>query len=132
MHRKIIYNLKHFRSASLRVKASLLLAMLHLSAFVGFDLYYVLNIHGEAQDILVWFWWIAIDFPISLLQFLALMLNSMINGGYITFNILLILVHGWLGTLWWYYFPLKLWGWIAQNSETNERVEKGSSRGGPR
>jgi uncharacterized membrane protein YhaH (DUF805 family) len=88
-------------------KIGLPLAVVHLIAFVTFALY-VRRLHDpQAPLLLIVF--LVIDFPVSLLDLLLASFHLHVSaGGQSWFAELLYppyLIHGVLGTVWWYFVP---------------------------
>jgi len=76
----------------------LVFSSLHLLSFVSYNFYVVSVAARSGQAQLLWLVWILIDFPISLIDFVAQYLDI--------FSLYTIyIVHGLLGTIWWYFIP---------------------------
>jgi hypothetical protein len=83
-------------------KVGVMLALVHLLAFFGF-IYYLADLAGrDGQGPLLWFYWLIIDFPVSIVVVLLFSLN-------ITSHYVMYFVHGVLGTVWWFYLPITLY-----------------------
>ena len=84
-------------------------AMLHLIAFFVFVVY--LHQSNEGQAILLWTVWMPVDFPISLFVSLGFdILPSDSSIGSTLRRALPYFVHGFLGTIWWYFLPFVIVG----------------------
>ena len=84
-----------------QVKIGLLLAASHLIVFIWF-LYYLNDLSArDGQGPLLWVYWLVIDFPVSLLVILLFAVD-------VTSHYVMYIVHGVLGTLWWFYLPTVL------------------------
>ena len=80
------------------------LAVSHLLAFLAFIAY--LHQSQDGQAILLWTIWIPVDFPVSLTTLAGFeLLPSDGSFGSALRRALPYLVHGLLGTLWWYFLP---------------------------
>lgn len=80
-------------------KIGLLFSVIHLMLVVFF-VYYLKYISAkDGQGQLMWAYWLIIDFPISLLVLLSFLLN-------VTSHYMLYFVHGVLGTICWFYWPV--------------------------
>ena len=89
---------------------AMVLATMHLLAFIAFAM--LLHQSNEGQVILLWTLWTPVDFPISLLVpwgFDVLPSNGDLGG--VTRRALPYVVHGILGTVWWYCLPF-LFSWL--------------------
>ena len=85
------------------------LAIVHLLAFSAFVLY--LHQSGEGQAILLWALWLPVDFPVSLIVLAGFELLPPDDSiGSAMRRALPYLVHGILGTLWWYFLPFLVAG----------------------
>ncbi|PHR26010.1 MAG: hypothetical protein COA36_13235 [Desulfotalea sp.] len=80
-------------------KIGVFLASVHLSAIIAFICYLEFLPKPDGQEPLMWVYWLIIDFPVSLLVLLFFLLN-------ITSHIMLYLVHGIVGTVWWLFVPV--------------------------
>lgn len=79
-------------------KIGLLFSLIHLAAFFGF-LYYLADLSGrDGQGPFLWVYWLVLDFPVSILVVLLFALD-------ITSHYVMYIVHGVLGTVWWFYLP---------------------------
>jgi len=78
-------------------KYSIGFAIFHIVAFVGFILF-MKSQRGVAQHQLYWFYWLIIDFPVSLLVLFAFFIKASSYQ-------FLCFAHGVLGTVWWYFLP---------------------------
>ena len=86
-------------------KVGLVFAVLHLIAFFLFVIY--LNLSTDGQSRLLWTLWLTPDFPVSLFMmvgFDVISPDSQIGGFIRTW--LPYLVHGVLGTIWWFFVPI--------------------------
>ncbi|PLX92639.1 MAG: hypothetical protein C0619_05400 [Desulfuromonas sp.] len=72
-------------------------AIFHIVIFVGF-LVFMKSQAGVAQHQLNWIFWWLIDFPVSLLVFLAKPVGFKSVWT-------LYIIHGVIGTIWWYFLP---------------------------
>ncbi len=72
-------------------------AIFHVVVFVGFILFMKTQ-GGVAQHQLYWFYWLIIDFPVSLLVVFVFWLDASSYQ-------FLCFAHGVLGTAWWYCLP---------------------------
>jgi hypothetical protein len=79
-------------------KYGLAFALIHLVVFVVYVFYVAGVAERDGQAQLLWIVWLLIDFPISLLIFLA-------KGLGISSITVLYVIHGVLGTIWWYFIP---------------------------
>jgi hypothetical protein len=75
-----------------------ILASIHVLVFVYFFVFIDVMSAGKEQAQLLWIYWLVIDFPVSILQILIL-----ISGGFSKLSI--VINHGLIGTLWWYFVP---------------------------
>ena len=75
-------------------KIGLFLALLHLVAFFAFVVY--IEHSTEPQTPLLWGVFAIVDFPVSLFYLL---------GRIAQFLYLPYIIHGLLGTIWWYFLP---------------------------
>ena len=83
-------------------KIGLLFAAIHLIVFLWF-LSYLGDLSGrDGQGPLLWVYWLVIDFPVSLLVILLFAAD-------VTSHYVMYIVHGILGTIWWYYLPTVLY-----------------------
>jgi hypothetical protein len=80
-------------------KIGIFLSSTHLIAIIAFILYLRFLPNPDGQETLMWAYWLIIDFPISLLVLLFFLLN-------VTSHIMLYLVHGIIGTIWWFFVPV--------------------------
>jgi len=81
-----------------RARFGLLFAAIHLVMFFWF-LSYLGDLSGrDGQGPLLWVYWLAIDFPVSLLVILLFAVD-------VTSHYMLYFVHGVLGTIWWFFVP---------------------------
>ncbi len=96
-------------SSTIARRIATVLAILHLLAVVAFAVY--LHQSNEGQAILLWTMWTPIDFPVSLLVPWGLEVLS--SGSEWSSALRLALpyvVHGILGTIWWFCLPLMVAG----------------------
>lgn len=77
--------------------------VLHAALFLAFLAYYRDANHHDGQAMLVWSYWLVIDFPVSLLVPAGW---SLIDPDSPLTRYWLYVVHGGLGTIWWYCLPL--------------------------
>jgi hypothetical protein len=75
-----------------------ILATVHLFIFICFFVFVEVLSEGKEQIQLLWIYWLVLDFPVSIFH-----LVSVLSGNFSRFSI--IVTHGLLGTLWWYYIP---------------------------
>lgn len=83
------------------IKIQVIFAFLH---FLFFCIFFLGTNSNEAQYQLIWIPWFFIDFPISI-AFFILKISSL------KLNIIALITHGLLGTIWWYYFA-KFWFYV--------------------
>jgi len=81
---------------------SIALAFLHAVVFAAFLAYYLDVNQRDGQAMLLWTYWLIIDFPVSLLVPLGW---SFISPESDLSRYWLYFVHGVAGTLWWYLIP---------------------------
>lgn len=79
-------------------KYGLVLAAIHLVSFIGYVFYVASVAQRDGQAQLLWILWLIIDFPVSLLIFAA-------KGIGFTSVKVIYFIHGFLGTIWWYFLP---------------------------
>jgi hypothetical protein len=79
------------------------LATFHAVLFLAFLAYYQDVSHRDGQAMLLWTYWLVIDFPVSLLVPLGW---SLIDPDSPLSRYWLYGVHGVIGTIWWYVLPL--------------------------
>lgn len=86
-------------SISTQKKIGLLLAVIHLILFFWFVSYLTDLSARDGQSQLLWIYWLALDFPVSMLVFfLSFVLDT-------TSHYVMYFVHGILGTIWWFFVP---------------------------
>jgi uncharacterized integral membrane protein len=90
-------------------KFSIGFAIFHTVIFIWF-LVFMEDQSGEAQHQLYWFFWLLIDFPVSLLIFIAKVVGF--RSIYT-----LYFIHGVIGTIWWYFLPKVLLAIDPRNSK---------------
>jgi len=79
----------------------LLFAAIHLALFFWF-LSYLSDLSGrDGQGPLLWVYWLAIDFPVSLIVLGLFVVD-------VTSHYVMYFVHGILGTIWWFFLPTLL------------------------
>jgi len=84
-------------------KIGLLLAVIHLILFFWFISYLTGLSARDGQSQLLWIYWLALDFPVSLFVFfLSFALES-------TSHYVMYFVHGVLGAVWWFFVPTILY-----------------------
>lgn len=79
-------------------KYGLVFASVHLFFFVGYVFYVASVAQRDGQAQLLWIFWLLIDFPVSLLIFVAQSIG-------LTSVKTIYFIHGGLGTIWWYFLP---------------------------
>lgn len=79
------------------------LAVVHAAAFIAFVAYFLDTNQRDGQAMLLWGYWLVIDFPVSLLVPLGW---TVLNPDSPTSQYWLYAVHGGAGTIWWYCLPL--------------------------
>lgn len=79
------------------------LAASHAVAFLAFLAYFQSVSERDGQAMLLWGYWLIIDFPVSLLVPLGW---SLIDPDSPLSRYWLYAVHGVIGTVWWYCLPL--------------------------
>jgi len=85
-------------------KVGIAFAALHLAIFLVFIVY--LKQSTEGQAVLLWTLWRPVDFPVSLLVPLGFEFFTPDEGvGSVMRRALPYLVHGVLGSIWWYAIP---------------------------
>jgi hypothetical protein len=87
----------------MRKRFALGLAALHVVLFLAFLAYFRDASHHDGQAMLLWTYWLVIDFPVSLLVPAGW---SLIEPDSPLTRYWLHFVHGVMGTLWWYLLPL--------------------------
>jgi len=95
-------------------KTGQLLALMHVIIFVLFLIYLSSVYDRDGQAILLWAYWLILDFPVSLLLLLGWDLMGSSETQIMIFlrYYLPHFVHGVLGTIWWLYLPSfiqKIW-----------------------
>jgi hypothetical protein len=97
-------------------------AVVHLVAFIIFALYLQLSTEGQAW--LLWTLWLPLDFPVSLiiLKGFDLIPPDSLPGRAVR-TWLPYLVHGVLGTIWWFFIPVVIGG-IFNRLRREDRVRK--------
>ena len=82
--------------------ASISLAAVHAAAFFLFLAYFSEANQRDGQAMLLWGYWLVIDFPVSLLVpagWWVMDADAAVTRYWLYF------VHGVLGTVWWYWIP---------------------------
>jgi hypothetical protein len=80
-------------------KIGFLFVVIHLVIFFWF-LSYLKRLSGiDGQGPLLWFYWLIIDFPVSLVVVLFFAVD-------ITSRYVMYFTHGFLGTIWWFFVPM--------------------------
>jgi len=98
-------------------------AIFHLLAFISF-LIFLQTQTGVAQYQFYWIFWLIADFPVSLLFFAASKL------GVVSYAFMLLL-HGVLGTVWWYFLPVVLVAIDPRSrKKPNHPLERDGKHGG--
>ena len=90
----------------LAARVGVALCLLHLSAFGALVLYIRNSVDPQAP--LLWSIFVVTDFPVSLIYLLAGTVyshGSQHGNGWSQFIYFPYLIHGVLGTLWWYFLP---------------------------
>ena len=87
----------------MRRRIAIGLAVLHFVLFLAFVTYFRGANHHDGQAMLLWSYWLVIDFPVSLLVPAGW---SLIEPDSPLTRYWLYLVHGVLGTVWWFVLPL--------------------------
>ena len=91
-------------------RLGLMLAAMHVALFLGSVIYVYTAVQGQAS--LIWVVWAVIDFPVSLLYMViaepySRWLGTLSNDGAPLQHVMYLphVIHGVLGTLWWYQLP---------------------------
>lgn len=88
-------------------------ALFHAVAFLGFLAYFAEANQRDGQAMLLWGYWLVIDFPVSLLVPAGWWI---INPDSPLAHYWLYAVHGILGTMWWCMLPVvavRVYGWAV-------------------
>lgn len=86
------------------------LALAHLIVSWSFIIYIRTRPYYDAQWVLVWYYFLPIDFPFSLLVFLALNENIRVFLEPLSeFLSLPEIIHGIIGPIWYYFLPRVVW-----------------------
>lgn len=93
------------RTLSIRA-ISIVLVSVHAIAFLLFLLYFLGANERDGQAMLLWTYWLVIDFPVSVLVLVGWwLIDPDSHRGAALSQYWLYFVHGVVGTIWWYYIP---------------------------
>lgn len=96
-------NIKHYL---MRHSLGTVLAILHIALFATFLSHYEVIADRDGQAMLLWMYWLPVDFPISLVLMMGWwVLDPNTACGEAAGYYLLYVVHGVLGPIWWFYLP---------------------------